>query len=444
MRHEIPQVVDAVIGGQRGDEGKGKITDDLACDPNTTHVVRFNGADNAGHTLLIGDQEYDVHGLPSGILHEDVMNVVGNGVLVNPHHTALEIAGFQRLGVPLGVENLAISSIASMILPHHIELDRLREVGAGKQGSTVRGVAFAASDNAKREGVLTENLLTKSGRRELAEKVEAGLWATNEQAYALGREDLVRSNVANATKYWMRKAMELIPYITDTTTMLREAVLRGDGVVAEGAQAMSLDVNYGQYPCVSSSNPGVAGMLSGMGIPHSSVRNVYMVAKIMRSHVGGGPFITEETQDQELLDRLVGRRGDVDAEYGTSTGRRRRMGYFDIPELRTATYLNDADSLVLTKLDLAPRFGETIKIATGYETSDGVVDYAPAGSAKQLEACSPVYEELPLWSQDISGARSFKDLPKKAKHLVNFIEDAVGIEVRYIGVGPGRDQLIKR
>lgn len=437
-------VVDAVIGGQRGDEGKGKITDDLASNPENRFVVRFNGADNAGHTLLFDDKEYDTHGLPSGILHDHITNVVANGVMVNPHHTALEIAKFRRIGVRLESDNLAISSIAGMILPHHILLDRIREGGASKQGSTARGVAYAARDHASRDGVLTESLLSATTRRELRDKVEDGIERANKAATELGLENLIKTNVKGTARYWMSKATELIPHITDTTAMMREAVLRGDGIVAEGAQAMSLDVNYGQYPCVSSSNPGVAGMLSGMAIPHSSVKDVYMVAKMMRSHVGGGPFITEETENQELIDRLIGKPEDIDGEYGTSTGRKRRIGYFDIPELRTGAYLNNVGYLVLTKLDLTPRFGDSVKIATQYESPSGTIDYVPAGSAKQLEECTPLYEELPLWKRDISDVRRFSDLPKKAKKLVGFIEEQVGVEVKYIGVGPGREQLIKR
>lgn len=444
MNHEIPRVVDAVIGGQRGDEGKGKITDELASDPYNRFVVRYNGADNAGHTLLHDDKEYDTHGLPSGILHEHITNVVANGVLVNPHHTALEISKFKKIGVRLENENLAISNISCMILPHHIQLDKIREQGNGRQGSTARGVAFAASDQSLREGVLTESLTSSSAKRELREKIETGIEAANKEAAEQGLGHLMVHNVKGVTDYWLRRSVEIVPYITDTVSLMRDAVLRGDGIIAEGAQAMGLDKNYGQYPCVSSSNPGVAGMLSGMAIPHSSVKDVYMVAKMMRSHVGGGPFITEETEDHQLIDRLIGSPDDIDGEYGTSTGRKRRIGYFDIPELKTAAHLNDVTHLVLTKLDLAPRFGDSIKIATSYLTPDGVIDYVPVGSARQQEACTPIYEEIPVWSEDISSTRSYNELPLKAKRLIAFIEEHVGVQVSYIGVGPGREQLIKK
>jgi adenylosuccinate synthase len=444
VNHEIPRVVDAVIGGQRGDEGKGKITDDLAQNPDNRFVVRFNGADNAGHTLLYEGKEYDTHGLPSGILHDHITNVVANGVLVNPHHTALEINRFRDIGVRLESDNLAVSNIACMILPHHILLDKIREEGKGKQGSTARGVAYAAGDHALREGVLTESLTTLADRRELLDKIEEGIEKANKEAAEQGLERLMTHNVRNAAAYWMRRAVEIVPYITDTTSMLRDAVIRGDGIIAEGAQAMVLDKNYGQYPCVSSSNTGVAGILSGMAVPHSSIKDVYMVAKIMRSHVGGGPFITEETENEELVERLIGRPEDIDGEYGTSTGRRRRIGYFDIPELKSAAHLNDVSHMVITKLDLTPRFGETVKVATHYNTPDGVIDYVPVGSAKQQAECTPVYEELPLWTEDISNMRQFKELPNKAKKLVSFIEEHVGVKVTHIGVGPGREQLIKR
>lgn len=432
------------LGLQRGDEGKGRFVDEAALLPDVAVVARYNGANNAGHTLFANGQEFDVHALPSGILHTQLMNVIGNGVLVNPEDTLAEIKGFQEQGLDLDPEHLVISSVASIIAPHHIALDRAREAGRGGQGSTCKGVAFAAADRAARSAPLLESILTKDGRDELVDYVASGLEASNAALAALRLRTKYGSiPVLESAKAWVARIRELEPYIGDTVSLAHETLAQGNKVIAEGAQATSLDVNLGTYPMVSSSHPGVAGVLEGLGVSHKDIGPVTGIVKLIPSHVGKGHFATEIT-DPELSDRLVGKPGDVDGEFGTTTGRRRRVGYLDLPILRSAIRTNGVDRLALTKLDLLPRFGDTMEVAIGYMTPDGYSEVSPTGSEQALQKCMPVYESVKLWSQDISDVRRFSDLPQAAQRLVHFIEEQLDTEVRHLGVGYERSAVINR
>lgn len=431
------------LGLQRGDEGKGRFVDEAALMPDVAVVARYNGANNAGHTLYANGQEFDVHALPSGILHAHLVNVIGNGVLVNPLDTLEEIEGFQDQGLDIDPRNLVISSIASIIAPHHIALDRAREKGEGGQGSTCKGVAFAAADRASRSAPLLESILTKDGRDELVDYVASGLAASNLalRAVRLGSKYAVPPQ--KAAKAWVERIRGLEPYIGDTVSLVHDALAQGNKVIAEGAQATSLDVNLGTYPMVSSSHPGVAGVIEGLGVSHKDIGPVTGVVKLIPSHVGKGHFPTE-IHDKALSSRLAGKRGDVDGEFGTTTGRPRRMGYLDLPILRSAIRANGVDRLALTKLDLLPRFGDTMDIAVDYLTPDGYSETSPVGSERAIQDCEPVYETVKLWSGDIGDVRRFSDLPRAAQKLVNRIEDELQTEVRHLGVGYERSAVINR
>lgn len=426
--------VDIVLGLQRGDEGKGRIVDVLAARYDL--VARFNGGPNAGHTVANGNKEpLKLHQLPSGIAHTKVQNVIGNGMLVDPIRLLDEIDEVRAGGVVVSPKNVSISDLAHLILPHHISLDEVREAGEGGQGSTKRGIAFAARDKYERSGVRAE--LIVSDQTALRQAVQNGLLAANQYRKTVG---LPQHDVDKVTAEWMDRVVATAPYIKDTTQLLHEALAQDKPVLAEGAQASGLDIEFGMYPYVTSSHTTTGGALTGLGISPHRIGNIIGVVKVIKSHVGGGPFVTEIT-DPKLATKIRGDRGKIDSEYGASTGRERKVGYLDLPELRRAIAINGVTELALTKFDVLHLFGNSMPVATTYKLNGKTLRHAPS-SASQLAACTPVYKELSLWQEDITSVRTKADLPKRARELLTFLEKELAIPITMIGVGPERDAII--
>ncbi len=430
--------VNVIVGLQRGDEGKGRFVDMAAKDYDI--VARFNGGNNAGHTVVLANGDVlKLHLVPSGIAHAGVVNIIGNGTLVNPVKLVEEIATIEAKGIKVTPANLKISSSAHLIIPSHIYDDEIREAGDGRQGSTKSGIAQVSAAKALRIGIRAEMIKDNSEGLNTAIynalmeqkplRAAAGLSAVDEQKIA---DDYVES-----TKH-------LGDFITDTVYFLNQE-LRKDTparVLAEGAQAFLLDIDHGMYPFTTSTSTTSGGVASGLGIPPSFVGKVTGVVKAIQSHVGGGPYITEVTDEAELA-KLHGDMTTVDAEYGTTTGRKRRLGYLDLPQIRRANMINGVDEIILSKVDWVPRYGDTIKICVAYEKDGQRLEIAP-DSAIAIGDSTPIYETLPNWTENIQSVRSFDDLPKAAQNYIEFIEKNLGVPISIIGVGPDPDQIIIR
>ena len=434
-------MIDVIVGLQRGDEGKGRFVDMLASEHDI--VARFNGGNNAGHTVVLPDgRDLALHLIPSGIAHPNVMNVIGNGTLINPEKLVEEMETIRLKGVEVSRDNLKISSAAHMILPHHIFDDEIREAGDGRQGSTKSGIAQVSAYKAMRMGCRME--IIKHDPDGLRELVLAGLMAQRAIREAAGIEPIDEVEVA---KNYVEKAKRLGGFVTDTSWYMNQQLNESNNarVLAEGAQAYLLDVDHGMYPFTSSSSTTSGGVPTGLGVPPSSIDRVYGVAKAIHSHVGDGPFVTEIT-DKVLLDKLHGDMSTIDAEKGTTTGRIRRLGYFDLPQIRRAQMVNGDkihQEMALSKLDWVQRFGKKILICVAYQRGGKTLEVAP-DAAYKLEQSTPVYEELPGWDEDIRDVREFEDLPKNAQNYINFIENKTDVQITMIGVGPQRDQVIIR
>lgn len=428
--------VTVIVGEQRGDEGKGRFADMLAEEHDI--VARFNGGANAGHTVVLPDgRDLALHLMPSGIAHPHVMNVIGNGTVVDPLKLNVEIQAAKEKGIEISEDQLMISSAAHLILPHHISQDELREAGSTKQGTTQSGIAPVYADKAMRSGVRME--IINNDIDKLAELIMVGIEQTNAQREAAGLEKI---DAPKATEDYIASAAKLCRFITDTTLYLNRRLRAGDSILAEGAQAFLLDIDHGMYDAVTSSSTTTGGVMTGLGIPYSSIDRVVGVSKAVQSHVGGGPFATE-IEDENLLARLHGRLDQVDSETGTTTGRKRRLGHLDLAAIKRAQMINGTTEMVLTKLDWVPRYGRSVLVCTGYERKGKSLEVSP-DAAYKIEQSTPVYEELPTWQGDVSDVRRFQDLPKNARNYIHFIEEAAGLPVSMIGVGPRRDQVIIR
>lgn len=430
--------VDVIIGLQRGDEGKGRFVDMLAEDHDI--VARFNGGNNAGHTVVLPDGlELALHLVPSGIAHEHTMNVIGNGTLVNPVKLVEEIADIESKGLEVSRRNLKLSSAAHLILPHHIFEDEIREAGTGGQGSTKTGIAQVASVKAMRTGSRIE--MIKNDPKGLLALVFDALLAQRELRDEVGLDVIDEREIAAE---YVESAKRLGSFVTDTVFFLNKE-LRKDKparVLAEGAQAFLLDIDHGMYPFTTSSSTTSGGVATGLGIPPHFIDKVTGIAKAVQSHVGGGPFVTEVT-DANVLARLHGDKSTVDAEVGTTTGRIRRLGHLDLPQIRRSQMVNGTHDMALSKLDWVPRYGSEAQICVAYDRKGKRLAIAP-DAAYKLEQSEPVYESLPTWEEDIQGVREFKDLPKNAQNYVEFIEAQTEVPITMIGVGPQRDQVIVR
>lgn len=419
-----------VVGLQYGDEGKGKITDVLSA--KSDYVVRFQGGDNAGHTVYVGDEKFVLHLLPSGVLQCKGKCIIANGVVVNPKSFVREIEQIESKG--LKTDHVFISRRAHVIMPYHILLDTYREEEAGgtQIGTTKKGIGPCYEDKISRVGIRMVDLLNPDV---LADKIRKNLKIKN----ALFEKYFERPGLEFDEIYneFVELGKKLQHRIVDTEMELNHAIHLGKNILFEGAQALMLDIDFGTYPFVTSSSPSTGGVCTGAGVPPTSLENLIGVAKAYTTRVGNGPFPTE--LDNELGENIR----KIGGEYGATTGRPRRTGWLDLVSLKHATMINGINNLVITKLDVLSGISP-LKIAVAYETEDGKqIDYFTSSTTK-LYDYKPIYHELPGWDEDISDARSYDDLPENAKKYIEFIENYLGINVYLVSVGPERSQNIIR
>ena len=433
-----------VVGTQWGDEGKGRVVDWLARDAQL--VARFNGGDNAGHTVMAQGHTLKLHLVPSGILHPTATCLIGAGVVVNPERLVAEMDELAALGVDVGSSHLKLSAAAHIILPTHRALDGAREEARGQSalGTTRRGIGPAYADKAARVNLRAGDMAKPE---HFAERVADGVRAHNRRLKErYGASPLSPEQIAAEYCAYARR---LAPHLTDGSAMVGEALAAGKTVLCEGAQGLLLDLDHGTYPYVTSSSTVAGGALTGLGFGPRHVSRVVGVAKAYTTRVGAGPFLTE--LPDEVGDRIRGTGANPWDEYGTTTGRPRRCGWLDLVILRYAAQTNGLDELALTKLDVLSGL-ERLKIAVAYE-QDGAgpersrrerIKHFPAEfGVEALAQWKPVYEELPGWTEDITGARSREDLPPAAQEYVARIEEWVGVPVTFISVGPEREQAIR-
>jgi len=416
-----------VIGAQWGDEGKGKVTDFLARDADI--VVRYQGGNNAGHTVVADGQEYKLHLIPSGILYPEKLCLIGNGVVLDPEVFLGEIDNLAARGISSA--NLKISPRAHVIMPYHRRLDAVDEErrGVNKIGTTGRGIGPAYTDKASRVGIRMADLVDPES---LAERLKISLEQKNEILEKIyGAEGFLFDEVYST---YSRYGRRLAGYVADVSVLVSEAVERGRNVLFEGAQGTLLDIDHGTYPYVTSSHPVAAAACLGAGVGPTKINKVMGVAKAYITRVGEGPFPTELNDGTGEYLRQKGH------EFGTTTGRPRRCGWFDSVIARYAARINGLDYLAITKLDVLTGLS-SIMVCTGYRYSGEIITEFPA-TLKDLALCQPIYEEMPGWSEDITGARKFSDLPVNTRNYLERISQLSGVPVALIGVGPGRDQTM--
>jgi len=423
----MPAIV--IIGAQWGDEGKGKATDLLGS--RIDYVVKFNGGNNAGHTVVIGNQKYALHLLPSGILTDGVIPVIANGVVIDIEVLFHELEALTARGVD--VSKLRISANAHIITHYHRTLDKVTERFLGKKqiGTTGRGIGPSYADKINRVGIRIQDLFDENILRQ---KVEAALDQKNHLLVKVynRRAISVDEIVENLLSYTER----LRPMVTDTSLLLNEALDDGKIVLFEGGQATMLDVDHGTYPFVTSSNSTAGGASTGSGIGPGRISRVIGIVKAYTTRVGAGPFPTELFDESGEFLRSKG------FEFGTTTGRPRRTGWYDAPIARYSARINGVTDYVMTKLDVLTGL-DRIPVCVAYEIDGVRVDEVPV-SQSDFHHAVPIYEEFPGWSEDITGVRSFDDLPKNAQDYVLAIEAISGSRISAIGVGPGRDAIVVR
>jgi adenylosuccinate synthase len=445
----MPGVV--IVGAQWGDEGKGKVVDLLA--ERATTIVRFQGGNNAGHTIVREGEEFKFHLIPSGILHAEKTCVIGNGVVVDPRVLLGEIDGLKRAGV--SVNNLRLSANAHLIMPYHVLLDTAGETKLGKLsiGTTRRGIGPCYSDKALRLGIRVQDLLDEKilrtkiraalepkqqALRELSVQRRKQLKEAGEDAKAADAGAGVpdpRLDLHAMVEEHINFGHRLEPHIADTARLCWEALDGGETVIFEGAQATLLDLDHGTYPFVTSSNPIAGAATVGAGVGPGDIDEVWGIAKAYATRVGAGPFPTE------LLDEVGEQMLQRGHEFGTTTGRRRRCGWMDLVALRYAVRLNRMDALAITKLDVLSGIGP-LRVAVRYRSKEGaVLDTFPYHQSI-LHSATPEYEELPGFDLDLTACRNADDLPQEARDYLGFIADFVGVPVRLVGVGPDREQVI--
>ncbi|PDP87162.1 adenylosuccinate synthase [Glycomyces fuscus] len=417
-----------LVGAQWGDEGKGKATD-LVGD-RVDYVVRYQGGNNAGHTVVIGDQKYALHLLPSGILSPNVVPVIANGVVIDPGVLLEELHGLQERGVD--TSRLLISANAHLIMPYHRALDKVSErfLGKGKIGTTGRGIGPTYSDKVSRQGVRVQDMFDP---KILRKKIELSLHDKNQLLTKVyNRRGLEAEPIIEE---YLGYAEQLRPYVADTSLILNKALDEGKTVYLEGSQGTLLDIDHGTYPFVTSSSPTSGGAAAGSGIGPTRITKVVGILKAYTTRVGSGPFPTELLDEQGEWLRTQG------GEYGVTTGRNRRCGWFDAPIARYATRINGVTDFFLTKLDVLTGL-ERIPVCVAYEV-DGVRHDEIPMTQTDFHHAKPVYEYLDGWSEDITGARGFDELPKNAQTYVRTLEEMAGAPISAIGVGPGRDETLE-
>jgi len=421
-----------VIGLQWGDEAKAHVLDVHSAEADC--VVRSQGGNNAGHTVVIGDRKFVFHLVPTGVLRPGVLSVIGNGVVVDPHYLLEEeLPKLRSQGVEVTPENLAISDRAHLVMPYHRLFDGLaeRRRGNGKIGTTMKGVGPCYADKAARVGLRLGDLYQPGLFRERLQSI-----LDEKNALLRGLYNEPELDGQPIYDEYMAYAEQLRPYVRNTQALLIELLDQGKHVLLEGAQGALLDIDHGTYPFVTSSNASAFGSLSGSGIPPHRLDTIVGVLKAYTTRVGAGPFPTE------LHDDVGSRLQTVGNEFGATTGRPRRCGWLDLVAGRYTVKLNGVDEIAFAKLDILAGL-ETVKVCRGYRINGEVTETFPA-ALNDLEAAEPVYEEFPGWSDDIGRARKFEELPAQAQSYVKHIEEAVGAPITMICVGPERDQVILR
>ena len=418
----------ALVGTQWGDEGKGKVTDLLA--EHTDLVVRYQGGNNAGHTIVVDGERYALHLVPTGVLYPHCIPVIGPGVVVNPQVLIEELDALEARGID--TSKLLLSGNAHLIMPYHLELDLVteRRLGKNRLGTTKRGIGPAYADKATRVGLRVQDMLDP---KIFSKKLEVALKEKNlllTRVY--GRLPLERQEIEDE---YLAYAERLGPHISDTNPVVQRALDEGKTVLFEGAQAAMLDLDHGTYPFVTSSNPISGGACAGAGVGPRDITRIIGISKAYCTRVGSGPFPSEaDPADAEIL-------VETGAEYGTTTGRKRRCGWFDAVAGRYAARLNTLTELVVTKLDVLSNF-PSIKVCVAYEFEGKRFEEFPPNQTI-FNKCRPVFEELPGWSEDLGAAKKVDDLPKEARAYLEAIEGLVGTPVSWASVGPGRDQIVR-
>lgn len=418
-----------VLGAQWGDEGKGKMTDYLAEDADV--VVRFQGGNNAGHTVVVGDAEYKLHLIPSGILYDNKLNVIGNGVIVDPKALFEEINYLKELGIKITPDKLKISDRAHLIMPYHRALDGLKESARGKNdiGTTKKGIGPCYSDKASRSGLRMCDLLHLDVFKE---RLEMNVEEKNKIIEMYNGEKV---DFQAIYEEYVGYSKMLKDFITDTSVVVYNSKMENKNILFEGAQGTLLDIDHGSYPYVTSSNTTGGGVCPGAGIGPTMIDSAVGIAKAYTTRVGKGPFPTE----------LVGEMGDLirtkGFEYGVTTGRARRCGWLDLVILKSAARISGLTSFAVTKIDTLAGL-DKLKICVGYKLDGKVIDYFPA-SLEDVARCKPIYEEFEGWDDSIADARSYEEIPKNAQIYLKKIEEYTGIKISIVSVGPKRDQTMR-
>ncbi|MBW2608812.1 MAG: adenylosuccinate synthase [Deltaproteobacteria bacterium] len=419
-----------VIGTQWGDEGKGKIVDLLSSKADL--VVRYQGGNNAGHTLVVDGEQTICHLIPSGILHKDKKCLIGNGVVVDPEVLLEEINKLKGRGISISPDNLSISEKAHLIMPYHQAVDLAREEakGSDKIGTTGRGIGPCYEDKVGRRGVRAIDLLEPET---LEEKIRANLKEKNFfLTKLLNAEPLEFQPIFDS---YSEMAEKLRPFISDVSVEIDNAIRSGKKILFEGAQGTHLDIDHGTYPFVTSSNPVSGGVCAGAGVGPDKLHHIVGIIKAYTTRVGAGPFTTE------LLDETGDYIQEKGAEFGATTGRRRRCGWLDLVMMKDSIRYNGLTSLAITKLDVLTGL-DKLKICVAYDL-DGEKIYSSPASLKKLAKCTPIYEEFPGWKEDISSARSLDQLPRTARYYLKRIEEITDVLFSLVSVGPMREQTIE-
>ncbi len=423
----MPNVV--VVGTQWGDEGKGKIVDLLT--EQAKVVVRYQGGNNAGHTLVVGGDKFIFHLIPSGILHPGTVCCIGNGVVLDPEVFLGEIERLKARGVKVSPENLRVSARTQVIMPYHQRLDKAREKakGAGKIGTTGRGIGPCYEDKVARRGIRVADLVAPELlRAKLTEVLPEKNFLLEK---FLGDQPF---SFAEIFAPYQELGQKLKPLMANVSVLLQEAVKNGHNILFEGAQGTHLDIDHGTYPFVTSSNPVAGGAAVGSGIGPTALHRVLGIVKAYTTRVGGGPFPTE------CLDKIGDHMVECGVEFGSTTGRRRRCGWLDMVVIKEAARLNGLTGLAITKLDVLSTLNP-VRICVAYDMDGERLEVMPPTLA-ELERCQPVFEELPGWPEDLRKARHFEDLPVNTRNYLKRLEELAGVPVQIVSVGPDREETI--
>ena len=417
-------MVDVVLGSFFGDEGKGKIIDYLAKDADI--AIRFSGGNNAGHTINVDGIKYAFHLIPSGILNPNTKAVIGNGVVVNPRVLIEELEDLKKKGA--NIDNFYISDKAQLIFPYHEKMDELQEETRTKKiGTTKRGIGPAYEDKFQRSGIRVEDMLSSDFETKIRENVKNKNVIFKAFGYPEMDADVIVNNYKKYAEY-------LKPYIVDSIALVHDAIEKGQKIICEGAQATLLDIDFGSYPYVTSSNPTVGGVCTGTGIGARYINNVYGVLKAYSSRVGEGPYITEQVNEIGDTIRELGH------EYGTTTGRPRRCGWLDLVALKYAVMVNGLTGLAINHVDTIGKL-DKIQLCVAYE-NNGEKSMRYSTNAEYIANCKPVYEEFEGNFGDISNCKTREELPENAQRYLARIEEVVGCPIKFIGIGAGREDMI--